>query len=262
VAPSKQERDAREARERLRVYSARQQVHGDRISRRRRDNIIAIAGVLVIVGLVAATQYFWFTAGPGAPAADPSPSASPSADAGENIGDVPDPATAEGRDWTGTLTLNDIPLDFTLDGAAAPQSVAVFVQSVQQNYYPGKTCHRLTDGEGFGVLQCGSLDGQGSSDPDFAYGPIENAPADGVYPAGTIAVARGADGYSQGRQFFICYTDTTLPTDTGGYTIIGTVTAGLDQLGSEVVAGGLTPVSGENDGTPNVPTTITAVTVE
>ncbi len=40
------------------------------------------------------------------------------------------------------------------------------------------------------MLQCGSTDGQGSGDPSYMYGPIENAPADDVYAEGTIAMAR------------------------------------------------------------------------
>ena len=52
----------------------------------------------------------------------------------------------------------------------------------------------------------------------------------------------GGDAYSNGHQFFICFVDTTLPTDAaGGYTVVGTVTSGLDQLKSQIVAGGITP---------------------
>src|SRR5690606_22636366 len=122
---------------------------------------------------------------------------------GENIGDIPDAATAEARIWTGTLTLNDTTVDIELDGENAPQTVAVFVQEVANDYFLGKTCHRLTAAP-TRLIQCGSLDGTGAGDPSFMFGPIENAPLTGNYPAGTIAMARsGGDGYSQGHQFFI-----------------------------------------------------------
>lgn len=266
VAPTRQEREAREARERLRRYSARQQVHEHQTRRRVRDNVLAVIGVVVVAGLAAATQIFYFSAGPGAPVAAPSASASPSAPAGANVGDVPDPSVAEGRTWTGTMRLNDVELEFELDGKAAPQATAVFVTEVEDDYFPGKTCHRLVRSEGAGLLQCGSADGTGATDPSFGFGPIENAPADNVYPAGTIAMARaGNDAYSNGRQFFIVFEDTTLPTDTaGGYTVFGKVTGGLDQLVSEIADGGIEPGAdgaASTDGAPVVKTSITAVTI-
>ena len=53
----------------------------------------------------------------------------------------------------------------------------------------------------------------------------------------------------------------TLPGDEfGGYTVIGKVTSGLDQLVSGVTSAGES--SGTGDGPPVVPTTITSVTVQ
>lgn len=256
------ERDAREARERLRRYSARQTVHGKQVSRRRRDNVLGIAGAVVIAALATVTQVVYFTAGPGVPSPAPSDSASPSAAPNsetQNLGNVPDPSLAEGRTWTGTLTLNDVPLQISLDGSAAPQAVAVFVQEVKDRYFQGKSCHRLT-APPTALIQCGSLDGSGSPDPSFHFGPIENAPADKNYPAGTIAMARGSSPYSQGHQFFIMYGGGTLAGDSaGGYTVIGTVTGGLDKFISEIASKGI--AGGSTDGAPVIPTTITSVIV-
>ena len=67
----------------------------------------------------------------------------------------------------------------------APQATAGLIQDVEDGYYDGKTCHRLATSDGFAFLQCGSLDGTGAGDPAFSYGPVENAPADNIYPAGT-----------------------------------------------------------------------------
>ncbi|WP_307807497.1 peptidylprolyl isomerase [Naasia sp. SYSU D00948] len=256
-------RDEREARQRLRDYTARQTLHEERIRRRRRDNILASVAALVVIGLAVGAQLLYFTAGPGVATPTPTPSASPSATApeGSNTGAVPDPALAEDRTWTGTLTLNDVPLGITLDGAAAAQGVAAFVSLTQSGFYPGKTCHRLTNG-GFFVLQCGSANGDGTGDPGFAFGPIENAPADNVYPAGTIALARqSGNAYSNSSQFFLVYEDTTIPADeAGGYTVLGQVTSGLDQLKAAVTDAGT--ADGSPDGPPAVPTTITSVTVQ
>ncbi len=260
MAAKSNDRQSREARERLKRYEARQQLHERQTRRRVRDNVVAVIGVLAVVSLAAGTQVYYFSAGPGMPM--PAPSSTAQADPNVN---APAQDLSEFRTWTGVLTLNeDIALGIELDGALAPQAVAGIVYDVQNDYYTDKTCHRLARSEGFGVLQCGSLDGTGAGDPAFAYGPIENAPADGIYPAGTIAMARAADSaYSNGHQFFICFEDTTLPTDSaGGYTVVGRVTSGLDQLIATVVAGGIVPGTSETDGSPVVPTTITSLTLQ
>jgi peptidyl-prolyl cis-trans isomerase B (cyclophilin B) len=265
VASTRQQREQREARERLQRYQARQGVHAHQNRRRVRDNIIAVAGVVLVAGLATATQIFYFSAGPGAPTA--APSASPSdAPTGTNVG-APDPATSEYRTWTGTMVLNgDITLGIELDGAAAPQATAGFVRDAQDGYFEDKTCHRLASSDGFAFLQCGSLDGTGASDSGYRFGPIENAPADNVYPTGTIAMARGGnDAYSNGHQFFIVTDTTTLGADSaGGYTVVGRVTSGLENLIQDVTSQGIDPATLGQDGTgaPLVPTTITSVTVQ
>jgi peptidyl-prolyl cis-trans isomerase B (cyclophilin B) len=263
---TRQDREARQARERLRAYEARQEVHRRQGGRRRRDNIIAVVGVVVVAALAALTQIYYFSAGPGKALPSASASASPSPSAtGSNLG-AADPSLAAGRTWTGTLILNQTAMGISLDGKAAPEAVSGFIRDVQDSYFTGKTCHRLAESTGFGILQCGSLDGAGGEDPSYHFGPVENAPSDNVYPAGTIAMARASgDAYSNGHQFFIVFDQSTIPADAaGGYTVIGTVTSGLDQLTSGIVAGGITPgASGSTtDGSPTIPTTITSVTIQ
>lgn len=259
------DRQAREERARLRTYQARQQVHEGKLRRRTRDNVIAGIALVVVLALATAAQLFYFNGGPGAPEPVASPEATtapPTDAAGQNTGDVPSADIAEGRTWTGTLTLNDIALGFELDGAAAPQAVSSEISLIQSGFYDGVSCHRLTT-EGIFVLQCGDPNGDGTGGPDYSYGPVENAPEDGVYPAGTIAMARqGGNAYSQGSQFFIVYEDTTLPTEegVGGYSVIGKVTSGLDQLTADVVEAGV--ADGATDGAPVVPVAITSVTIE
>ncbi|SFR76701.1 peptidyl-prolyl cis-trans isomerase B (cyclophilin B) [Agromyces sp. CF514] len=259
------DRQAREERARLRTYQARQQVHEGKLRRRTRDNVIAAVSLVVVLVLATAAQLLYFSGGPGSsePVASPEATTAPPTDAaGQNTGDVPSPDIAEGRTWTGTLTLNDIPLGIELDGAAAPQAVSSEISLIQSGFYAGVGCHRLTT-EGIFVLQCGDPNGDGSGGPDYSYGPVENDPEDGVYPAGTIAMARqSGNGYSQGSQFFIVYADTTLPAEdgVGGYTVIGKVTSGLDQLKAGVIDAGV--VDGGTDGAPVVPVTMTSVTVQ
>ena len=54
----------------------------------------------------------------------------------------------------------------------------------------------------------------------------------------------GDDAYSNGHQFFLVTGDTTLPADSaGGYTVVGTVTSGLDQLIAAIMSQGIDPAT-------------------
>jgi Peptidyl-prolyl cis-trans isomerase (rotamase) - cyclophilin family len=266
VAPKKQsDREARQARERLRAYQARQTVHDRGRRRRVRDNIVAAVGVVVIVALAVALQLTYFGAGPGkvvaktaTASATPTPTAS-----GANQGDVPAKTIAAGRTWSGTMTINGIKLGISLDGKAAPQAVSSTISLIQKKFYNGLTCHRLTNG-GFYVLQCGDPKGDGTGGPGYTYGPIENAPADNVYGTGVLAMARSTgNAYSQGSQFFIVYQKTTIPADqAGGYTVIGKITSGLAELNAKVTSKGIIPVASANDGKPKVATKIDSITIK
>lgn len=256
------DREAREARERLRRFTARQAVHENRIARRKRDNLLAVGAIIVVASLATVAQIFYFNGGPGTPTPAPSVSETP-APTGQNVGNVPDPGFGENEVYTGSMTLNDtVTLEFSLDTALAPQAGSSILADSTTGYYVGKTCHRLVQTDGASLIQCGSIDGAGSPDPEYSYGPIENAPVDGIYPAGTIAMARGSnDAYSNGRQFFIVLTETRLPGDSvGGYSVVGQVTSGLDELIAQVASAGI--ADGLTDGAPVVPTTITAFTIQ
>lgn len=259
------DRQAREERARLRTYRARQEVHAGKQRRRVRDNWIAGIGLIVVLTLATIAQIIYIDGPGGADSSSATPSATdtPSTDAaGQNQGDVPSVELAEERTWSGTLTFNDtLELGIELDGAAAPQAVASEIALAQANFYDGTACHRLTT-EGLFVLQCGDPDGTGAGGPGYSYGPVENAPSDGLYPAGTLAMARqSGDGYSNGSQFFIVYEDTTLPDDSaGGYTVIGHVTSGLDELTTAITDAGT--ADGSSDGAPAAPATISSFVVE
>ncbi|AGW41256.1 peptidyl-prolyl cis-trans isomerase B [Leifsonia xyli subsp. cynodontis DSM 46306] len=256
MAPKQNDRDARQARERLRAYQARQTVYEEKSKRRRRDNWIAGIAGIAIVALAVGTQVLYFT-----PSGATSPSASRSPTASKAALTLPSSTLAGGRTWAGTMTINGIPLGVSLNGASAPQAVSSTISLTQRKFYDGLSCHRLTDG-GFYVLQCGDPDGTGNGGPGYEYGPIENAPANDVYPAGTIAMARqGNKAESQGSQFFIVYKTTTIPHDSaGGYTVIGSVTSGLDKLISAVTDKGVQ--GGGTDGKPAVTTTIDSFSLQ
>ncbi|MGO4385267.1 peptidylprolyl isomerase [Specibacter sp. RAF43] len=252
----------RESKARRARMEANVALHQATVSRRKRDNIIAAAAMAaaIIVAVVLALTVF---AGPKDTTAAPNATASATASPTQgNSPAVPNADTARGKTFTGTLSLNGKPMGVSLDGTKAPQAAAVFKSLADSKFFTGKTCHRLTDATDFGVLQCGSLNGDGQGDPNYQWGPVENTPADGRYPAGTIAVARAASTYSNGTQFFIVYKDTVLPQTTGGYTILGKVTSGLDVVAG-IAKAGITPgANGAGDGAPTTKVTIDSFTLK
>lgn len=254
----KDARESRVARDRLRAYEARQQLHSRLIGRRKRDNLLFGLAGTVIVALAIGSQVVFSTleqqeasaSASAAASAAAVPSSAPTGD-----GAVPDPTISQNRSWTGTLTISGIALDVELDGAAAPQAVASTISLATSGFYNSTTCHRLTT-SGIYVLQCGDPQGDGTGGPGYSYGPIENAPADNLYPAGTLAMARqGGNASSIGSQFFIVYEDSMIPADAaGGYTIIGRVTSGLAELKTSVLSQGT--ADGSTDGKPAIPAVI------
>lgn len=257
-------RSAREAKRRIQQMEAKRELRRRQDKRRKRDNLLAAGAGTAAVLLAVVLQLTVFTSNPTeeeyaavqAGLSSPSASATPTA-APTNGANIPKPETAAGKVFTGELKLNSGSLGVELDGTTAPQAAAVFKSLADENFYNGVSCHRLTTGENFGVLQCGSKTGDGQDDPSYTWGPLENTPADNKYPAGTIAVARtGGNAYGNGTQFFIVYKDTVIPADdAGGYTVVGKVTSGLDVV-EKIAAGGIKTGGSATDGAPAEPVTI------
>ncbi|MFC6706754.1 peptidylprolyl isomerase [Flexivirga alba] len=164
-------------------------------------------------------------------------------------------ADAAGKTFTAVLHTNCGNVTVELYGAKAPQTVASFLQ-LAKAYWNDSPCHRLTT-QGIYVLQCGDPTGTGTGSPGYGFG-IENAPQDGDYPAGTLAMARSQDPNSNGGQFFIVYDDTQLPTDGGGYSIFGKIVGGMKIVNAVAKAGTNSP---NGDGAPTQPISILKVTV-
>lgn len=227
----------------LRAYQARQVHHAHVATRRRRDQFVWSAAAVAAVVIASLSLWGYQTVGPGAPEV------------------APDISIAENRAWTGTLQLDQAALGFEVDGQLAPQAVANFVSLTGEGFYDNLTCHRLTT-DGLYVLQCGDPLGLGLGGPGYFFGPIENAPADNFYPAGTIAMARaGGDAESMGSQFFLVYEDSVIPADSaGGYTVFGEVTAGLDDLIEAYVTPGTS--DGSADGIPATVPIIENITIQ
>lgn len=85
------DRGSREARERTRVYQARQSYHDARIRRRVRDNIVAGVGGGLAIALIIVVQTLFFTVGPGTPEPTPTGTSTPS----PTTSSTPEPTSTE-----------------------------------------------------------------------------------------------------------------------------------------------------------------------
>lgn len=196
------------------------------------------------------------TSSPSEPASDATCTEPPDGGPGESGSyEQPELTIDESATYTATLQTNCGEIVIDLLAAEAPTTVNSFRFLAEEGFYDGTACHRLTT-EGIFVLQCGDPTGTGSGSPGYEFG-IENAPEDGLYPAGTVAMARASEPESNGSQFFIVYEDTMLPTEGGGYTIFGQVTEGLDVVEAVAAAG----AEGGSDGPPVQPISLESVTV-
>ena len=245
--------------EKLANYQAKQQIKESREVLRKKDNRLSLIASAAAVVVALGGQFVYFNFGPGqstevaeAPVAEETQAATDPL--------IPDPTIAEGRTWTGSLNLNDQPIGLELYGDVAPQATANFIDLAQKGYFESLSCHRLTTA-GIYVLQCGDPNGDGTGGPGYSFGPIENAPADDNYPAGTLAMARrGGDGSSMGSQFFIVYQDSMIPSDAaGGYTIFGKITSGLEAVQAIADTG---TQDGGSDGAPLNPVYLSGISVE
>jgi peptidyl-prolyl cis-trans isomerase B (cyclophilin B) len=281
VTPKDRERAYEKRRyEEWQTRLAEKRAHNRKIRQR-----LAIGGGSVVVVLVIVAAFLLVsqrgddddatTTASSTPSASASAAASPAATSTAKSTcptvDVKAPATpktyskapaktlAAGRTWTWTLktTCGDITID--LDGAKAPQAVSAMIQLTKDGYFDGTPCHRLTT-SGIYVLQCGDPTGTGTGTPGYSYGPLENVPSDAVYPAGTVAMARGEAEDSQGSQFFLVYKDSTIgQAGTGGYSVIGKMSAkGLDVV-TKVAKGGTVSTG---DGAPNSAVSIRTASVK
>ncbi len=173
---------------------------------------------------------------------------------------LPDKATAGGKTFTADLTTNCGTITATLFGDKAPQAVASFIQLARADYWLNSPCHRLTTDPTLKVLQCGDPTGTGQGGPGYGFA-VENAPTDGKYLRGTLAMARTSDPKTgNGGQFFIVYGDSSLP-DKNGYTVFGTVTSGLDIVDKIAKAGVAPGGASTTDGAPAAPISILRVAV-
>lgn len=116
-----------------------------------------------------------------------------------------------------TVKLQTSVHDFTLklDADKAPCTVNSFLSLAEQGYYNDTTCHRMVNGGGLVILQCGDPTGSGSGGPGYSF--ADELDGSETYPAGTLAMANAGPD-TNGSQFFMVFGDSQLPPS---YTVFG-----------------------------------------
>jgi peptidyl-prolyl cis-trans isomerase B (cyclophilin B) len=264
-------REQERARERRRQqkFEAKIALKEQQAARNRQVAMVVVAVLVVVAGfifLVSRLNNDTTPAAAGSPTTTPASTATtatvagcttpPEPPASITTHSKPDKATAAGKTFTAVVTTNCGDITFELNGTEAPQTVASFVSLAKAGYFANSPCHRLTT-SGIYVLQCGDPKGGTGTGPGYSFG-IENAPKDGKYPKGTLAMARTTDPNSNADQFFIVYKDTDLSSVPEGYSIFGTVTGGMDIV-EKIAAAGVS--GGTEDGAPAAPISILKVAV-
>lgn len=142
----------------------------------------------------------------------------------------------------------------------APNTVANFVNLIEDGFYDGLTFHRSVPGF---VLQGGDPDGDGTGGPGYTIkgefssnGYTKNTLS---HTRGVISMARSRDNDSAGSQFFIVLDDSATYSLDGLYAGFGRVTEGMDIIDeiveNEKIANDVTGALEEN-------VVITKVTVD
>jgi cyclophilin family peptidyl-prolyl cis-trans isomerase len=190
-----------------------------------------LAGLVIVIIIVAAAFYF----------RGPQPTSMETATPAINGEEISDPKTA-----IAVFDTSYGVFEVSLDGQAAPQTVANFVKLANDGFYDNLTFHRIVAGF---MIQGGDPSGDGTGGPGYTI-PAEIGLK---HEKGAIAMARlsdqvNPDKASSGSQFYI--TLEPQPFLDGAYTVFGYVTSGLDiveAIGS--VPTELHPFTGE----PSVP---------
>jgi peptidyl-prolyl cis-trans isomerase B (cyclophilin B) len=248
-------------------------------ARKRRQRQAIIGSALAVVVIAGAAV--WIVAALGndddkssTPAAAPPPAGTVACtwipedgSTGSKVKDVGTPPANAPNVGKSTMTMdtNLGAIAATVDLSKAPCTGAAFTFLSSKKFWDNSKCHRLVT-EGIKVLQCGDptatgkgwRESDGSGGPSFRYAE-ENLPTNAkpTYPKGTIAMAKTQQPSSTGSQFFIVYADTDLPAD---YTVLGTVTKGLDIV-EDVAKAGSDNANGKGDGHPKKEVTIKTLTM-
>jgi peptidyl-prolyl cis-trans isomerase B (cyclophilin B) len=270
---SKSNRQRKLERERAERRLARQAQR----ARRRRQIQAGVGGGLALILIVVGATWIFGGFDPDPPAAEAAPTCvwTPrDTTASPNLTDVGmPPASGELRSGFEQLNIKTNLGDISalVDLSKVPCTAASFKHLGEQNFFAGSTCHRLSTPSM--ILTCGDPRSDGTGGPTYQFAdenlPTEPVPAPtpdptasatpaattSYYAKGTLIMANSGPN-TNGSQFSIVYGDgSDLPPS---YTVVGTLTTGLDIVEGVAQAGAIDP-NGQPapDGKPN-----TALTIE
>jgi peptidyl-prolyl cis-trans isomerase B (cyclophilin B) len=202
-----------------------------------------------------------------------SASASPSINSHlKNVGTPPTTGLTNTGTQTMTISTNLGPITVTIDDSKTPCAAASFTYLASKKFFDNTSCFQMHN-SGYFVIQCGDPSATGRGGPNYTYAP-ENVPVGNrpTYQAGVVALGTPPTvSGSNGSQFFIVYKDTqddpssdpANPTSVlpGEFTVLGTVSSGMDIV-QKVAAGGLIPSKSDaNTGKPKTALNINTLTV-
>ncbi len=165
------------------------------------------------------------------------------ADSNPDLKDVGEPPTSgiptEGTRPFTITTDKGAPIVVSLDLAGAPCSSASLSYLAGKQFFDNTTCHEIT---AEGAIRCGDPKGTGRGGPTYTVynenmpvAPTPRASASApatpqapLYPKGTVAMIGDPPG-ANASQFLIFFKDFTPKTEPQ-YSIVGTVTGGLDTV--------------------------------
>jgi len=169
--------------------------------------------------------------------------------------------------YTATMHTSQGNIAFKLLNSQAPCTVNSFMFLAQTGFWASTQCHRLSDGGGLFMLQCGDPTAKGSKTltcgsnvgsggPGYSFDDENLTGA--TYPAGTVAMANAGPN-TNGSQFFLVFQASQLPPD---YTPFGTISpAGLAVLHKVATAGTTCTFAGAGGGVPRDKVVINSVSV-
>jgi peptidyl-prolyl cis-trans isomerase B (cyclophilin B) len=196
------------------------------------------------------------------------------------------PTTGIAKSGTEVLTIatDQGSITANLDLAKTPCTAASISYLAGHGFYKDNKCSRLTTAGTF-LLQCGDPTGDGTGGPGYT-SIDENVPTPNVTPSasaapsatasaaatpspssseplynylrGTVVMKQTNGPNSNGSQFFIVYQDSAMP---AAYTVVGTVTAGMEVIDAVAKGGVAAGSASPTDGPPATPLTIKTMSV-
>jgi peptidyl-prolyl cis-trans isomerase B (cyclophilin B) len=245
--------------------------------KRRQRNAYIGAGLAVAVLIAGAT---WLGLSLTGKKKEPATTAAPTGcqwiaddpSANPKLKEVGKPATDVPKSGKQTLTLDTTQgaIEIEMNVTGAPCTSASMAYLASQKFFDGSKCHREVT-EGFKILQCGDPTASGQGGPTYTMAE-ENLPTgqNPAYQRGVVAMAKTQQPSTTSSQFFLVDADIPLASQdgqsTGGlpadYTILGTITKGMDVLDKVIKAGAVGPDGkAAGDGTPKLEVKITTATV-